>query len=64
MFSANNRDILLDKIESIRIKVIFMKQRVREMSIRKEQLTYINKEKHRKKAFAPKQMLFLFMEGK
>ncbi|MFA6726274.1 MAG: hypothetical protein WCS13_06150 [Candidatus Cloacimonadaceae bacterium] len=48
----------------LKIKVIFMKERVREMSIRKEQLTYINKEKHIKKAFATKQMLFLFMEGK
>ncbi|HOD59992.1 MAG TPA: hypothetical protein PKH17_04535 [Candidatus Syntrophosphaera sp.] len=64
MFSTINREILLDKIESNRIKVILIKQRVREMSIRKEQLTYINKEKHIKKAFATKQMLFLFMEGK
>jgi len=60
MFSTINREILLDKIESNRIKVILIKQRVREMSIRKEQLTYINKEKHIKKHL-PQSKCFFYL---
>ena len=65
MYSTINREILLDKIESKKIKVIFMKERVREMSIRKEQLITINRYKQRKlKHLQDSKCFFLFMEGK
>jgi hypothetical protein len=49
----------------LKIKVIFMKERVREMSIRKEQLITINRYKQRKLKHLPdSKCFFLFMEGK